>query len=286
MGQMSLPQASCRASLPDDPEPASLAVELRGIEYLIAGEDAPGLPILFLHGLGGDASNWQPQLDELGALHRCIAWTMPGYGTSAPLIQPSFVALAAAAVDLLDGLGCETACVVGLSLGGYVAQQLVLDHPDRVERLVLCATTSAFGKPGSSFNEEFLASRLAPLDLGETPATMASQVVRDLVGPAPHGGAELNAVASMQRITPDAYRQALKTLVTWDARDAVASIATRTLCIAGADDATAPVRAMQRLADAIPNATLEVLVDCGHLLNLERPREFNHILRAFLGVSS
>lgn len=252
------------------------------IEYREVGAGSPGVPLLFLHGLGGDASNWEPQLEGLGQTRHCVAWTLPGYGDSTPLELMSFPALATAAVELLDQLECERACVVGLSMGGYIAQQLALDHPDRVERLVLAGTTNAFGKPGSSFNAEFLASRLAPLDQGATPASMAERVVDGLVGPAPHPGTRANTVASMQRISPEAYRQALSALVTWDIRDRCSEITQPALCLAGADDSTAPVRAMERLVEGLGNATLTVIPECGHLMNLERPAEFNAAVRSFV----
>jgi len=285
MEPMLFGMAFCRATLPDANRAHPVMRVSGGMEFSTSAEGAPGMPILFLHGLGGDASNWKPQLDAFADVSPSVAWTMPGYGSSEPLAQMSFANLANAAVGLLDQLGHERVGVVGLSMGGYIAQRMAIDHPDRVERLVLCGTTAAFGKPGSSFNEQFLASRLAPLDAGASPASLAEKIVAGLLGPEPHAAAAPNAVASMERITADAYRLALSTLVTWDARDEIPQITQPTLCLAGAEDATAPVRAMQRLADAVPEATLEILDRCGHLMNLERPDAFNRSLRAFLAES-
>lgn len=239
--------------------------------------------ILFLHGLGGDWSNHTPQLDEFGSDYRCVSWTMPGFGDSPALSALTWSALADSAVALLDAVGADSATVVGLSMGGYVAQQVALDHPDRVNGLVLIGTSSAFGRPGDdTFKTKFLAVRHAPLDEGKTPADLAQIVVDGLVGPDPHPDARTNCIASMTRISTDAYRQALACLVTWDVRDRLHEIDTPTLCIAGSDDKTAPVSSLERLAAAIDGATVEVIDQCGHLVNLERPAEFNSVLRTFL----
>lgn len=239
--------------------------------------------LLFLHGLGGDWSNWTPQLEHFGIDYRCLSWTMPGYGDSAPLDPMDWSSLADSAVALLDHYGIDKATLVGLSMGGMVGQQLAVNHPDRLDGLVLVATSPSFGRPGrSDFAEQYLASRYEPLDAGKTPADLAPAVVDTLMGPDPHPAAPVNCLASMSRISSDAYRRALECLVTWAFDDELHRITAPTLCIAGADDTTAPVASMQRLVDGIDGAELAVIESCGHLVNLERPDEFNGLLAPFL----
>lgn len=262
-----------------------------GVEHAVAGpEEAPA--VVFMHGIGGDWSNWLPQLDAFGDRYRCISWTMPGYGESAPTepaAEPmTWPALADSLAVLLDHYDIERATLVGLSMGGMVAQQFAVDHPTRVDDLVLVATSPSFGRASSDFAEKYLASRYEPLDAGKTPADLAPGVVENLVGPDPAPGTAENCIASMSRITVPAYRRALVCLTTWAFDDQLHRIAARTLCVAGADDKTAPVASLQRLADGIAGADLEVIESCGHLVNLERPTEFNELLGAFLdaGVPS
>lgn len=209
---------------------------------------------------------------------------MPGYGASAPLADGyhTMTALAERARDLLDHLRIATAVVVGHSLGGFVAQELALAHGDRVDRLVLVASTAAFGKPGSTFNRDFLADRLEPLDAGKTPAALAPAVVDGLLGPRATAAARADAIASMSAIPVDGYRAALEALVDHDAADRLPTLTTPTLGIAGELDATASVRAMERLISLMPSARLEIIADCGHLINTEQPRHFNRLLAAFL----
>ncbi len=84
-------------------------------------EQGSGEAVVFLHGIGGDAGCWQPQLDHFGKRRRAIAWDMPGYGRSALLDPMTFPALADALLRLLDSLKIERAHIVGHSVGGMVA---------------------------------------------------------------------------------------------------------------------------------------------------------------------
>ncbi len=246
--------------------------------------DEPTVPLLMLHGIGGWAESWRPQFDTLSAATRCVAWTMPGYAPSPPLHSTSIETLSDAALGLLDHLDIARADVIGHSMGGYIAQQLSLTHPERVGRLVLAGTTAAFGKPGSSFNDDFLGARLEPLDRGSTPGDLAADLVAGLVGSAADDEVRDSALASMSNISTDAYRAALHALVAWNATDRLGDLQTPTLCIAADADGTAPVRAMERLDGLLPNSSLVTIADSGHLMNLEQPEAFNRLVAEFLGL--
>ena len=250
------------------------------IEYRHEGAGRPAL--LFLHGLGGDRDSFAPQFERFTRAHECVSWTMPGYGSSTPLANLDFAALAAAAVGLLDEFRIDEAVVVGQSLGGMVAQEMAIGHPQRVAGLVLVATTSAFGKPGSRFNEEFLASRLAPMEAGATPADLAVGIVDSIVAEGASEACRAHAVASMGRIDAHGYRRSIECLVTWDGRSRLGEVTAPTLCVAGSEDSNAPVRAVERLASAIGGAESVVIPGAGHLVNLECPDAFNEQLAAFL----
>ncbi|MGH1491568.1 MAG: alpha/beta fold hydrolase [Acidimicrobiales bacterium] len=268
-------------------------ISVDGIELEIATSEptatsqASGTPgdapqILFLHGLGGDCRAFEAQLASLGERHRCAAWTMPGYGRSAALEDHNFATLADMAAAVIGQLGWLSPTVVGHSMGGYVAQELALRHPRSVGAVVLAGTTAAFGKPGSDFNRDFLAARLAPLDEGKTPADLAPQVAAGLLGPEAPAEAKQAAIDSMSAISAEAYRQALATLVTWDARDRLKDLQQPTLCIAGELDATAPPRSVERLNEAIANSRLTVIDGAGHLMYAEAPEIFTTAVAEFV----
>ena len=251
-------------------------------EYMVVGEGHSTL--VFLHGLGGDHTNWQPQFAEFASDYRCVAWTLPGYGLSPPLEALTWPNLSDMLARVLDDIGVDRATIVGISMGGYIAQQFASDYDERVDRLVLAATSSEFGRGSASFSERFLAARLKPLDDGSTPADLAPDVVRSLLSSDAPPDAVTNCVASMSRISADAYRAALRCLVTWDFTDHLHEISVPTLCLAGADDVTAPVAALRALAEGLPDGQLEVIDNCNHLMNLDRPVEFNRLTRQFLNA--
>lgn len=241
---------------------------------------APAL--LFLHGIGGDATSFTAQLDHFAPRHRAIAWTMPGYGASPALPEMSFAGLAEAAVRLLDRLELDRAVVIGHSMGGMVALEMAASHGDRVAGLVLACTTAAFGASGSDFAEKFLGARLKPLDEGKTPADLAPALIAAMMGEHAPPGAREAAAAAMSRISAQAYRAALHCLVTFDRRDALATIACPTLVLAGGADQTAPAEVMERMAGRIPGATFACLDGAGHIANQEAPDAFNAAIDTFL----
>jgi pimeloyl-ACP methyl ester carboxylesterase len=237
---------------------------------------------VFLHGIGGNHRAFAGQLERFAASARAIAWDMPGYGASPPLERMTFPGLAQALVALFDARGVEQAVVIGHSMGGMVAQELVASFPDRVAALVLYATTPAFGAAGGDWQRQFLADRLRPLDEGKTPADLAPALVAGIVGDEPDPRGVEQAVACMSAISVDAYRAALHCLVTFDRRDSLAGIRCPTLALAGERDRVVSPTIVERMARAIPGASYRVLAGVGHLANLEHPAAFDAALEEFL----
>lgn len=240
-----------------------------------------GLPVLFLHGLGGSATAWEPQLEDLGDSFQCIAWDLPGYGDSAPITPLTFPAIADAAARLLDELAVERADVVGLSFGGHQALHVALSHPDRVGRLVLADTSAAFGADGTD-PEAWKRLRLDPLDAGITPAEMAPAVIDAITATGFHGRERDRTIAAFARIPAAGLRAAVECLPTHDVTDRLGEIAAPTLVIVGELDDETPVAYAEVLADGIPDAELRVIDGVGHLTPAESPAEFNTLVREFL----
>ncbi|MDP3374810.1 MAG: alpha/beta hydrolase, partial [Hydrogenophaga sp.] len=106
-----------------------------------------GPTVLMLHGIGGGHRAFAPQVETLASLgFRAVAWDMPGYGRSAPIEPYGFKGLAQRCVDLIDALQCDNVTLLGHSMGGMVAQEVIARRPDKVNKLILCGTSAAFGK--------------------------------------------------------------------------------------------------------------------------------------------
>lgn len=254
-----------------------------GISYEQNGSG--DVPLICLHGIGGDAGSFQPQLDELGRSMRVISWNMPGYGGSDPLPETTFEALAGALKSFMDALGLQTAHIAGQSIGGMIAQEYALNYPERVASVILIATTPAFGGRDDSFKTEFLKARMKPLDEGRTMAELAPEFVPQIVGSKASASAIAAAVRSMASVPESSYRAVVTCLVTFDRYADTAAIGQPACLIAGSEDRNAPARTMEKMAGRMPRAVFHRIEGAGHLVNLEAPDATNAILKQFLQSS-
>ena len=244
-----------------------------------------GPTVLMLHGIGGGHLAFAPQVETLAlAGYRAVAWDMPGYGHSAPIEPYTFKGLAASCVALIESLKCPQVILLGHSMGGMVAQEVVARRPELVSRLVLCGTSGAFGKPDGDWQRQFVAERTAPLDAGRSMADLAETLVPQMVGPGalPEG---LRLATHCMGLVPAAtYRRALECLVTFDRRANLPHIHVPTLLVAGEHDRNAPPAVMKKMAQAIPGSTYLEMKGIGHLQNLEAPEDFDGLLLNFLNL--
>jgi pimeloyl-ACP methyl ester carboxylesterase len=239
--------------------------------------------VVFLHGIGGCARLWAPQLSAFAAAGFVpLALDLPGYGSRAPVTVMEFDALAADVEAAIDRGGLERPVLVGHSFGGMVAQASLRRRPHAYRAVILCATSPAFGNRQGDFQQRFVASRLEALDNGRTLAQLAPGLVDGLVGPAPDPAARPQAIAAMSAVHPDTYRAAVSCLVGFDERANLPAISIPVLCLAGQCDRTAPAEMMQRMADKIAGAVYHCLPGVGHLANLEAPAAFNAACLDFL----
>ena len=247
-----------------------------------------GPTVLMLHGIGGGHLAFAPQVETLAqAGYRAVAWDMPGYGRSAPIEPYTFKALAQSCIDLIDALRCESVVLLGHSMGGMVAQEVIARRPDKVKKLILCGTSAAFGKrtdgrSAEAWAQQFIAQRTAPLDAGQTMAHMAAKLVPQMVGPGSLPEGLKLAEHCMANVPAATYHRALECLVTFDRQADLAQIRVPTLLIGGEFDRVAAPAVMKQMAAAIPRARYAELAGIGHLMNLEAPDEFDALLLAFL----
>jgi 3-oxoadipate enol-lactonase len=241
--------------------------------------------VLFLHGLGGSRTAWEPQLATIGATYRAVAWDMPGYGATAPPSEElTFPLLADAAAALIERLGGSSAHVVGLSFGSMVALHLAHRHPERVRSLALLSTSPRFGFDGTTTAAAWTAARLAPLDAGETPATMAGTVMRAIAAPGTPAEVLAPQEAAMRRISPEGLRAAVHCLTTHDATAFLDRLAdppvAPALVMVGELDRETPPPYGAAVASGL-RARLVVVPGAGHLLPAEAAGTVNAALLRF-----
>lgn len=249
--------------------------------YLEQGEGDTA--VFLLHGVGGGKEAWahnQPALASQG--FRTVAWDMPGYGTSPPLLPCTHERLADALKTLIAHVGARRNLLLGHSMGGMVAQELVALHPALVHGLILYSTSPAFGQPDGAWQQQFLQSRFAPLDQGLGMAGLANQLVPTMFAPDAEPARIAEAAALMAGVPAESYRAALSTIVSFNRLAALGNIAVPTLCLAGELDRNAPPAVVEKMAGRIPGAAYVCLPQVGHIANLEQPELFNHAVLTFL----
>jgi 3-oxoadipate enol-lactonase len=249
--------------------------------YEAAG-DSSLPPVIFLHGIGGAARAWRGQIEFFGRNFRAVAWDMPGYGSSAPLANVSIAALADALQEFLRQIGAIAPVLVGHSIGGMIVQQWLTKYPTAARAVVFAQTSPAFGRPDGDWQKSFIEARLGPLDRGETMASLAPNLVRNLAGDDSNDAGMELARECMASVPEASYRASMLALLGFDQRQALGDIKIPTLVLSGSKDKNAPAPMMAKMAGYIPSARYVELDGVGHLVNLERPAAFNAVLDQFL----
>lgn len=254
------------------------------IAYARAGS---GPVVVFLHGVGGNRRNWEGQLAHLSAHFTCVAWDARGYGDSDDPDQPlAFADFAEDLRALLASLGASRAHLVGLSMGGFIAQDFYARYPASVATLTLASTSAGAGLLTQQARDDFLARRLRPLEEGASMREVAHGLVSVLAGSRADDAVRAKLRRSLEALRTEPYKQTLRALVTTDFRDGLARIAVPTLVIVGDEDRVLPEPESRLLSARIPRSRLVVLPGVGHLCNLEAPAAFDAALLDFLLANS
>jgi pimeloyl-ACP methyl ester carboxylesterase len=253
-----------------------------------------GDPIVFIHGLSGSWQNWLENLPHFARNHRVVAFDLPGFGASPMPADRISIAGYARIVDALLGeLGIDAACVVGNSMGGFIAAELAITVPERVERLVLVSAA------GISSQQLRSTRGLSALRLAENVLTMYGGWLASRSELVARRGrlrrTTFSIVARHPELIPaplvaeqlkgsgkPGFVDALDALTDYPIEDRLGQIACPTLIVWGTHDHLVPLRDADRFAAAIPGSRKLVYADTGHVSMLERPARFNADVDAFL----
>lgn len=251
------------------------------IHFETAGE---GPPLLLIMGLGGSSVDWTPEFVlGLAADFKCILFDQRGCGQSDPPVgEVTIPGMALDAIALLDHLKIAKADVMGISLGGMIAQRMAIDHPARVRRLVLVSTCCGgtkgvraseaehkrifFSAPGAEGVRNSIVRMCAPGLEERRPGVIDSFVDRKMERPGRFRimQAQLNAGLADER------------------HDELPKITAPTLIVSGDADPLLPAVNTEVLHRQIRDSRVEIIPDCGHLPMLEYPERLRALVGEFL----
>jgi pimeloyl-ACP methyl ester carboxylesterase len=257
--------------------------------YVEMGE---GPPLLFVHGLSGCWQNWLENIPHFARSHRVLAVDLPGFGASPmPHWEISIPNYGRFLRDFCERLAVERCSLVGNSMGGFIATELAISDPERVDDLAL---VSAAGITWARARRE-PAEMLARMGRAAAPLALRFQmsaIRRPKARQRAFGGVfydpnGLPREMLWENLVPafqsTGYFDAIRNLVGYDIRDRLEEIGVPTLIVWGRNDRVVPVPAAlsyeKRIGD---NAELVIFDRCGHVPQIERPTRFNRVLEDFL----
>jgi len=256
-----------------------------GLYYEVHGGPAADRATVILSaGLGGSGAFWAPQMDALLGRFRVVLYDHRGTGRSVrTLTDPHTVtAMGDDIVKVMDALGLERAHVVGHAAGGNAGLALALDHPDRIDRLVV---VNGWSRPDPHIKRCF-DTRLALLNNTGIAAYVHAQPL--FLYPADWLSAN-NARLEAEEVhhihgfpDPDVMRARIHALLAFDIDEALERITCPVLVSASADDMLVPLACSRRLAERLPNAVLDIAPWGGHGFTVTAPEAFNATVVDFL----
>lgn len=258
--------------------------DINGVQLYYELEGS-GEPVVCIHGLQGDASNFESLVPALRGELTVLTFDQRGSGRSGkPDVPYSMQQFADDTAALLEAVGFDSASVFGASMGGMVAQELALRHPGKVRRLVLGCTTAG-GRhtiPPSREMLDYVYTReaLSPEERTRrfTEFCFTGPWLQD------HPLVEERLLEARRRLplNPDALARRREAMSSHDTWDRLPAIPHTTLVVTGVPDRVIPEGNSRRLAERLPNAELLEIKPSGHLFWIERERETLAALRRFL----
>lgn len=261
-----------------------MQVTINGIDtrYVLSNEGG-GPWLTFIHQLAGDLSVWDQLAGYFRNDYTVLRYDLRGHGQTA--VSPdafSIGTLAGDLAELLDRLGAPSTHVVGVSIGGMVAQQFAADHQARVDTLTVVGAPAftpeearpTFGQRASSVRQSGTASIVeVTLERWLTAAFRRA-----------HPEVVVQIAETIARTPAEGFARAAEAVRDFDVRGKLASVARPTLVVAGKHDSGTPNAASKVIADTVPGARFEIL-DAAHLSPIEDSQRFTAILETFLRSS-
>jgi 3-oxoadipate enol-lactonase len=242
-----------------------------------------GEPLILVHGLADDHRAWRRSLPDLALRHRVILYDLRGHGQTSPGEPDGTLRqLGDDLVALMDAIALDRTDVAGFSLGGTIAMRVAIDHPDRIRRIALVATSSRVGRSAAEWyrHRVEMVERKDPL--------LRQTLDRDTADVYAEAPAELEDGLLIRRQStadPRGYGNACAAMAALNAAPLdpeLHAVSAPTLIVASEKDKHCPPKAAEIIASGIGGSRLEIISDSGHPIPVEKPRELSSLINSFL----
>ncbi|MGH1578828.1 alpha/beta fold hydrolase [Planktotalea sp.] len=295
LGTQEIAQRAVGAALPEQDEARLEAVDIETVEIdslpklaLSATQHDSDILCLFLHGIGGNRSNWSKQIAAMSPYCKVATLDLRGYGESTLGPEQSSVDdYCADILRVMEALGAKSLLLCGLSYGAWIATSFAMRHPELLSALVLSGGCTGMSEAGADERDAFRLSREVPMNEGQTPADFAPAVVNVIAGPNASDADREALLQSMAAIPTDTYADALRCFTNPLEKFDFARLEMPVLLMTGEHDKLAPPSEIKAIAERIwdnaskPDVRFEMIEGAGHVCNLEAPDQYNSILTEF-----
>ena len=248
----------------------------------ISSSDNSKKPLIFIHGIGSTSETFQNQIDVFKKENYVVSIDLPGFGKSKMLKETSISNYASTIYNFLITQKITKPILVGHSLGGMIVQKIITQHLNYAEAAVLIATSSKFGSTDISWQNNFIHSRLDPLNNGKKMKDIAYMAINNIIGPNKNKRVIKFAEKIMSSVSEEAYRASIQSLIGFDLRDQLSLINIPTLLISGKHDKQALAKTMLSMSKKIRKSKYVQFEECGHLIHLEKAEIFNNTIKKFI----
>jgi pimeloyl-ACP methyl ester carboxylesterase len=259
-----------------------MAMLARGDVDLYCDSVGDGAPLLLVAGLASDSLSWQPIVADLAAHYRVITVDNRGAGRTTPQAAPTSIrSMADDCVALIQHLGLPSAHVLGHSMGGFVAQDCAIRYPDKVDALVLVATSSVNSKRNNDMFSDWASALANGADRKAWFRNLFYWIfsTRFFNDDAVVDAAIQYALAYPYPQSATAFRNQIGAISAFDSTNALANIRTQTLVLGGAEDLLFPLDECREFARLLPGAKFAAIENAAHSIHMENPQAFvKHVI--------